>query len=256
MLKHLAAIDLHSHYNHGAADDHKTSKIYRADLGFLLEQYHHSNVAAGVFSTFASMNNFAVIPEENEYAYHIAQNTSWVYQWVVVDPRQKETFEQAERMLQSPKCVGIKIHPYCHGYETVRYADQVFAFANERNAVVLTHPDAPEQIGNVVPIVDRYPKMKLIIAHLGSEEHIEAIRKAKHQNIYTDTSGYASITNNLLEYAVQQIGADKIFFGTDTYSAGFQRGRVEYASISDEDKQKILRGNAVKLLKEVKGIEV
>lgn len=247
MWKDLKAIDLHSHYNHGASDDHKTSLIYRADLPFLETMYRQANITCGVFSSFASMNNHVVVLEENEHVLQMTQQFPWVWQWVVVDPRQKETFEQADRMLQSPKCLGIKMHPLCHGYDTAEYADQIFAFANERHTVVLTHPDSPELIGRIVPVVDRYPDMKLIIAHLGSVEHIRAIQKAKHQNIYTDTSGYASITNNLLEYAVEQVGAEKIFFGTDTYASASQRGRIEYAVISDADKIKILRDNALSI---------
>ena len=36
-------------------------------------------------------------------------------------------------------------------------------------------------------------------------------------------------------------------FGTDTYAGGFQRGRIEYAMKSDEDKANILRYNAKRL---------
>ena len=65
---------------------------------------------------------------------------------------------------------------------------------------------------------DKYPNMKLIIAHLGSIEHINAIKAAKHGNIYTDTSGYLSSLNNVIEYAVDAIGSERILFGTDMYS--------------------------------------
>ena len=70
---------------------------------------------------------------------------------------------------------------------------------------------------------------------------------AKHRNIYTDTSGMASLKNKLIEYAVSQIGSDRILFGTDTYAAGAQRGRIEYAMISQEDKENILFNNAKRL---------
>ena len=33
-------------------------------------------------------------------------------------------------------------------------------------------------------------------------------------------------------------------YDTDTYAAGFQRGRIEYARLLDADKEKILYGNA------------
>ncbi len=43
------------------------------------------------------------------------------------------------------------------------------------------------------------------------------------------------------------MGSERILFGTDTYAAGFQRGRIEYAQISDADKENILVNNAVRL---------
>ncbi len=40
---------------------------------------------------------------------------------------------------------------------------------------------------------------------------------------------------------------DRILFGTDTYAAGAQKGRIEYALISKDDKENILWKNAEKL---------
>ena len=47
-----------------------------------------------------------------------------------------------------------------------------------------------------------------------------------------------------LDDAVEKVGAEKIFFGTDTYACGFQMGRIKYARISDKDKESILYNNA------------
>ena len=66
--------------------------------------------------------------------------------------------------------------------------------------------------------------MKIINAHLGSEAYVKAIASAKHGNIYTDTSGYKSSFNNIIEYAVKKVvGSEKIFFGTDITPAGFRK---------------------------------
>jgi hypothetical protein len=68
-------------------------------------------------------------------------------------------------------------------------------------------------------------------------------------NVYVDTSGSASMQNGIIEYAVNRIGSERILFGSDTYSAGAQRGRIDYAQISKTDKYNILRGNAERLFK-------
>lgn len=246
MVRDIQAIDLHCHYNHGLKYDTKDHALSQTRLDYLQKMYQSTNIVCGVFSTFASCYNPQTIPQENELLLQTAREHPWVWQWVCIDPRQEQHFAQAEQILQSEKCIGIKIHPFCHKYDITQYADKLFAFANEHKTVVLTHPDEPEQICRVVPFADKYPDMKLIIAHLGSAEHVEAIRRAKYQNIYTDTSGQLSRLNRIVEYAVEQVGSEKIFFGTDTYSCGFQRGRIEYALIDDKDKENILRGNALR----------
>lgn len=53
----------------------------------------------------------------------------------------------------------------------------------------------------------------------------------------------------IIEYAVSQIGSDRFLFGTDTYSAASQRGRIEFSMIKEKDKENILVNNAKRLFK-------
>ena len=245
------AFDCHSHFDHGSPFDTPSGygggpiELDRRDLGWLREQYDKLGILGGGFSTYASvLEHTECIEEENEYLHALAEKTDWIWQWVVIDPRLPETFRQADQMLSSPRFLGIKIHPSYHGYDIEDYADALFSFAAERGAVLLMHPQKIEKM----PLwADKYPEMKLIIAHLGSTAHVEAIRAAKHGNIYTDTSGGASSLNYVLEYAVRTVGADKILFGTDDYSCAFQYGRIALSCLADEDKEKILLKNALRL---------
>src|SRR5690349_12948606 len=63
--------------------------------------------------------------------------TPGLLQYVVIDPRVPETYEQADEMLRQPHCVGIKIHPEEHGYPVAELGRPIFEFAAERRAVVL-----------------------------------------------------------------------------------------------------------------------
>ena len=240
-----APIDIHSHFNHGSRFDCPEDNCHIRGIGFIESVYHNAEVSQVGISTFASvLEHTESIIDENEYLHKLIDKKEWVYQWVVIDPRQKQTYMQAKKMLSHPKVLGIKIHPSYHGYDLSDYADELFSFANEQKAVVLMHP---QHISKMPTLIDPYPDMKLIIAHLGSVEHVEAISKARHGNIYTDTSGGASSLNNVIEYAVKQVGSEKILFGTDTYSFAFQFSRVALSSISFEDKENILWKNAMRL---------
>ena len=204
---------------------------------------------AGISRVFASpfdgVISSARTEEANEKMHELACDLPWLYQWVVIDPRNPATFQQAERMLKHEKCVGIKLHPVCHHYSLEEYGDKVFAFAQKHSAVVQIHPEKAAEY--LVPFANRYPGAVLIAAHLSSEHHVEAIRQAVHRNLYIDTSSMASLKNRIVEYAVSEIGSDRILFGTDTYSAASQRGRIEFSLLTDPDKENILLRNAQRL---------
>ena len=65
----------------------------------------------------------------------------------------------------------------------------------------------------------------------------------------------ASFKNNVIEHTVQQVGSEKILFGTDSYSCAFQRGRIDYADILERDKENILHKNALRLFPKLQGLE-
>ncbi len=232
----MKIFDMHSHYSHGAKYDSKKSEIYNPDLSFQLGEYDRLGIVGGGFSSFDSVVSAENIISENEYTANLAEKNKKVYQWAVLDPRSKDNFKQVKELLFLKKTLGIKIHSVYHGYDILEYARQVFDFASETKATVLMHPD---KILEVAKIMDEYPNAKLIIAHLGSLEHIKALKDSKHNNIYTDTSGSASATNNLLEYAVKELGTDRIAFGSDTYSLAFQIGRVKLSSLTNKQKADI-----------------
>ena len=240
----IPAIDIHCHYNSGSVFDTKTDNCYRADAEFLKAERKRQNVVACAVSAFSSVLSDKEINASNSSLFSLVNRDGFFYQWVVVDPRKEDTFVQAEKMLKSDKVLGIKIHSVYHGYSVTEFADKIFSFAADLNATVLMHPD---RITEVARIADNYPRMKLIIAHLGGEEWIDAIQNSIHNNIYTDTSGAASSANNIIEFAVNKVGSDRILFGTDTYSCAFQRGRIDYADISETDKANILYKNAADL---------
>lgn len=245
----MKIIDLHTHCNCGSKFDCLESHLHKRNFRFLMEEYKNCGINIGGFSYYSALFSTESIFEANTALYSQSFADRRVYQWLVLDPRQEIIFNQIRELIKSDKVLGIKIHslPECHNYDINEYADQIFSFANELKCTVLMHPD---KISDMVSFADKYKDMRLIIAHLGSLEHIEAIEKAKNGNIFTDTSGSASAQNNIIEYAVERVGSEKIFFGTDTYSCGYQVGRIKGARISKKDKENIFYNNAKKYFSE------
>ena len=238
-------IDIHSHFNHGSPFDCPRQPIHYRSADFIKAAYDRFGIVCAGMSTYgAVLEHPECIPEENLYLHGVAAQTDWIYQWVVIDPRQEKTFEQAAAYLSHPKTLGIKIHPSYHRYDVTEYADAIFSFADKHRATVLMHP---QSITKMPMFADKYPNMNLIIAHLNSMEHIAAMETAKHGNIYTDTSAGGSGLNNVIEYAVSRVGSEKILFGTDTYACSYAYPRIALADLPQEDKENILFKNALRL---------
>ena len=237
----MKIIDIHTHCNSGSLYDCPETGIHKRSFEFMMEDYKNVGISAGGFSYYSTVLSDKDIYESNAQLYEQAKNDDRVYQWLTLDPRQDKLFDQIRSLISGDKVLGIKIHSVYHKYDILEYGDKIFSFANELGCFVLMHPD---KTMDMVEFANKYPNMKLIIAHLRYEEHIKAIEMAKHGNIYTDTSSSGASLNNIIEHTVERVGSEKIFFGTDTYSCGYAVGRIMYARISDKDKENILYNNA------------
>jgi len=243
-MKDYRIIDMHSHFNHSDSNGAEVDELNKCDFDFLHNEGKNMGVEKMAFSSFDCILHKELSVPENEYLYNYCQVNDWAYQWIVIDPENEETFNQALKYINNPKCLGLKIHPMYHKYNILQYADKIFKFANDNKMIVLFHPD---MVDEVVEIVNKYPDMDLIIAHLGYDYHINAIKNSMHKNIYVDTCGFRGFFNNVLEHTVKEVGSNRILYGSDTYSQAAEIGRITYSSISDEDKENILYNNAIKL---------
>ena len=81
-------------------------------------------------SPFDGVLDSGRIEQANEDMFNIVSNYDYLYQRVVVDPQNDNTFIQADKMSKNTKRVGIKIHPLCHKYYIEEYGVQIFFFAS------------------------------------------------------------------------------------------------------------------------------
>ncbi len=95
----------------------------------------------------------------------------------------------------------------------------------------------------------RYPELKLVMAHIGGDNRwgIRAIRDVP--SIYTDCSGSIADYGHI-EYCVEQLGADRLLWGTDIRGADYlyTLAKVRDSHLGDDDKAKVLGLNAARLL--------
>ena len=254
------AIDVHGHYgnyNQGPAVAFK-NELMSATAAEVARRARLAGIQWTIVSPLLAImprgggNAFA----GNLEAVEAVAQTPGLLQYVVIDPRDQRTFTQADQLLQRKSCVGIKIHPEEHCYPIKEYGRDIFEFAAARQAVILTHSSEQNSLAaDFVPLANAFPQVRLILAHIGCgwdgdyTHQVRAIQQCRHGNVYADTSSASSITPGLIEWAVREIGAERVLFGTDTplYVAAMQRARIDFADLTQEQKALVLYDNARRL---------
>ncbi len=149
--------------------------------------------------------------------------------------------------------VGIKPYP---PYQKFEFADDVarewFAYADEHHMPALIHVGPMVFTEKMEELIARCPNVTFIIAHTGAD-YITA-RKAiclakKYDNVMLEIT-YTSTARNMIEFLVEQVGADRVLYGSDLpmRDPTPQLAWVCYAKISEEDKKKILSENIKRVL--------
>lgn len=256
----IPAIDVHGHYGTYIGDGSNPfgDQLFSADADVVVHRAKKVNIVLTIVSPLSALKPRGVADacEGNREAARIVSATPGLKQYVVINPLQPATFEQAAEMLQQPQCIGIKLHPEEHCYPISDHARSIFEFAARHQAIVLTHSSEQNSLAaDFVTWVNEFPEVKLILAHIGCgwdgdlTHQIRAIQQSRHGNVYADTSSARSITPGLIEWAVKEIGIDRVLFGTDTplYFAPMHRARIDHADLSVVQKRQILWQNAVDL---------
>ncbi|MCE9589333.1 MAG: amidohydrolase family protein [Planctomycetes bacterium] len=256
----IQAIDVHGHYGDYVVEGTgpHASWCMTADGPTVAQRAKACNIQWTIVSPTLGLfpRGKADAVAGNAEAASVVPKTPGLLQYVIVNPLQPATYDQARLMLKNPTCVGIKLHPEEHRYPIREHGDKLYAFAAEFNAVILVH--SGEQLSlpdDYIPFADAYPTTRTILAHIGCGWNgdrtlqARAVQKSKKGNVVTDTSSMMSMLPRNIEWTVEQVGADRVLFGTDTplYSTPMQRARIDYAEIPDDQKRLILRDNALRL---------
>jgi uncharacterized protein len=106
---------------------------------------------------------------------------------------------------------------------------------------------------DIAQLARRHPRTTIVMAHLSGCGWRGVLDIRPHPNVLVDTSGGQPLAG-LVEYAVAQLGAGRVVFGSDWPIRDYatQRGRVLGADLDPRDRELVLGGNAARIL----GLEV
>ena len=255
----MKAIDMHGHFgdqDRGAGS--LRDRLWSGSIEVVRSRAQEVRIGLTVVSATTALVPYGGDPiAGNNEARQVAEMYPEILFWAVLNPGFSGSFEQVEKLLSHPRCTGIKIHPLEHNYQIRAEGDAIFEFAASHNALVLAHSGDrgcfPEDL---VVFANKFPQVRLILAHLGhsSDEsvsrQVSGLKRSRTGNIYMDTSSISSMYGGLIEWAVREVGYQRILFGTDTpaYFSPSQKARIEHAELPRKAKEAILEGNARTLL--------
>lgn len=162
---------------------------------------------------------------------------------------------EIQRCLIDGPCVGIKLWVSVHA-DNPRL-DPIMARAAALGVPVLHHAwyKATGYVFNestpreVATLARRHPNVTIIMAHLAGGGVRGVLDVHDCPNVLVDTSGAQPVAG-LVEYAVEQLGPDRVVYGSDWPIRDFavQRARVEGAALPDDVRARVLGGTMQRVL--------
>jgi len=175
---------------------------------------------------------------------------------------------EIERGVKELGAKGLKLHPVVNRFlPGDRGLWPAYSKAEEMGVPILFHSGGVETPDNVAAdyarpanfdqVVTAFPKLTIVLAHLGNVFLDESVGLAQnHDNVYFDVSAIISLTeaqgglsDGDLIALIRRIGVDRVLFGSDwpwfPPLPGIER--IKNLDITEEEKQNILGGNAIKV---------
>lgn len=96
-------------------------------------------------------------------------------------------------------------------------------------------------------IAKKFPRLKVILAHMGEDNPMSISVAKERPNLYLDTS---TVNFDLVKRAYQELGAEKIIFGSDSpfIYLSAELKKIIVLNLKENDKKLILSENILRLI--------
>ncbi|HBN83164.1 MAG TPA: hypothetical protein DDZ89_04915, partial [Clostridiales bacterium] len=156
--------------------------------------------------------------------------------------------DEMVRDIKEKGFVATKMFPGSHKFTPDERTMGYYYSALEKENIPLLVDSSEIGFSYAEHILERHPDLKLLLLGVGwGEERKIFPLLREYQNLYLDFSLLQ--TNYVIERMLQNYGADRFVFGSGMpkMSLGAARSLIDYAQISQGDKQKIAGGNLARL---------
>ena len=251
-------IDAHIHVGDW---DHPDFLGRRSTLQGTIDVLESAGVSGAAVCPTDQCANAALAREADEALANGYTGKLWLFPWVrpiTEDGPGASDLRYVEDNLATT--CGVKIHP---SLSRVRISDEGFApileLAHRRGLVVLVHCGRWQEIASyrfAVEAATRYPGAKFLLAHAGGDtpplatSAAELVAEKCVDNVWFEFSGLREFW--VIERNVSLLGAERYLMGSDYALAHplMYIGAVAGMKLSEEQKDRILSGNALALFGE------
>lgn len=216
------------------------------------------------------------VRRHNEWACQVGKQYNQLVPYIGIQPvLGPEGMAEEVEVRTRDGAKGVKIHPGVHIF--FPYDKNFWPFYEKCQELVVpivtdsgTFRWTPKEGGewgqpvHFAPVLRDFPRLILVLAHLGSgywEERIDLARQFK--NVFFDTSqgfstpmsiathGYRGLAREDAGRIIHKIGADRVMFGSDApnFDPITQVEEILGLDLTEEEKQLILAKNARRILK-------
>lgn len=238
-------IDIHAHIWGQSIRDGKMAVLSAA------EKYGIERVYISGLQSYSSDESEVDFLNEAVYQF-MKENPEKIGGSLYVNPLNGNVMDVIKRGTQEQGFEMIKL--WCCTLADDPSMDPIMDYAAENGIPVLFHAfkKSNGQVPNestgihIANIARRHPDAKIIMAHCGGNfyDGIPCVRGLK--NVWCDHSG-TPFHRNEVKYAVENMGAERVLFGTDNAFAT-NIAQVMSADLTDDQKKMIFSGNAKKIL--------
>jgi hypothetical protein len=216
-----------------------------------LEKSAGTNVDKAIIMPTDQKNNAGILETAKPFPDNL-------YPFAWVDPHDSQIMSFLENNIDNIS--GLKFHSSLDkielGITNILYKPYL-GFANTHNLPILVHCGRWQETASYkfpLQIAEKYPDLKIICAHLGGDREDlkilapKAVKERDLKNIWFDISATREWWT--IGMAIDEIGADKIIFGSD-YPVMHPKMSIESVNVlnlSVEDQKKVFYKNIMGIL--------
>ena len=192
-----------------------------------------------------------VFHPDNEYVRRVVESIPEAYALVWANPRLPGYLEEAERFLDHPKFLGLKLHPLIDGYHpNDPSVHPLMELLEDRGGLpVLIHSGHPifTLPWSIEELAVAFPRVPVVLGHMGHGNvvYINASIDiaARNANVYLETSGMPMHTK--IKEAVERVGPERVLYGSDApfHHPAVEILRVQVSGLGPDLLDRVLRTN-------------